>query len=215
VMGSCGGGSVAGTGYDAVLTVTCTFSTVPVNTYTVEATVHGDYYSASSEDIIVVYDQSLGFASGGGWFYWPGTNDKTNFGFTMKYNKNASNIQGNLLLIRRLQDGTSRRLKSTALFGLSMGQSADAGGDFGWATFSGKATYKEDDSLEPSGNYEFLTHLEDRQEPGRGMDRIWFVVRDKNKVPVTILSMPSPASENAVALNGGNLSVHHAGESAQ
>jgi hypothetical protein len=39
-------------------------------------------------------------ATGGGWFYWPGTTDRTNFGFTMKYNRRGTRVQGNLLIIR-------------------------------------------------------------------------------------------------------------------
>ena len=41
--------------------------------------------------MLVVYDPSLGFTTGGGWFIWPdGSGDKTNFGYTMKYNKKAT-----------------------------------------------------------------------------------------------------------------------------
>ena len=80
--------------YTAVLEVKCDFTGVPVNTYVVAASVGGDYYRGASEDVLVVYDPSLGFTTGGGWFYWPGTGetefgymgDKTNYGFNMKYN---------------------------------------------------------------------------------------------------------------------------------
>jgi hypothetical protein len=46
---------------------------VPVNTYTVEVTVGGGYYTGGNEGVLVVYDPSPGFPTGGGWFYWPGT----------------------------------------------------------------------------------------------------------------------------------------------
>ena len=55
-----------------------------------------------------------GFTTGGGYFYWPGTEDtetgypgdRTNFGFNAKYLQNGS-PQGNLLVIRHLADGLS------------------------------------------------------------------------------------------------------------
>ncbi len=129
------GGSVAGT--ETVTTteegakcVTFTFSEVPVNTYTVEVTVTGDHYVGSGEDVLVVYDPSLGFTTGGGWFFWPGTDDpetgyrgdRTTFGYTMKYNKAGKNLQGSLLLIRHLEDDSIYRVKSNALDGLALGE---------------------------------------------------------------------------------------------
>ena len=68
------------------------------------------YYAGSDEDVFTVYDPSLGFITGGGWFYWPDTcsrdnpededcngvylGDKTNFGFNLKYNKKRKNALG-------------------------------------------------------------------------------------------------------------------------
>ncbi|MFW9805050.1 MAG: tandem-95 repeat protein, partial [Candidatus Thorarchaeota archaeon] len=177
VEGVCVPGEVTGSEYDAVLPVTCSFNGVEVNTYTAEATVGGGYYAGYAEDVLVVYDPSLGFATGGGWFYWPDSDDpdtgypgdKTNFGFTMKYNKKGTNVQGSLLLIRHMTDGSIYRVKSNALYGLAVGDE----GDFGWASFSGKSTYKEPDWPEPKGNYEFVVYVEDWDEPGTGTDRFW------------------------------------------
>lgn len=44
---------------------------------------------------------------------------KTNFGYTMKYNKKGTNIQGSFLLITHLSDGSIIRMKSNALYGLA------------------------------------------------------------------------------------------------
>jgi hypothetical protein len=110
--------------YGDVLKVVCAFAGAPVNTYAVEVVVDGGYYVGFGEEVVVVYDPSLGFTTGGGWFYWPGSEDgssgypgdKTNFGYSMKYNKsNLKNIQGSLLLIRHLPDGSKYRIKSNAL----------------------------------------------------------------------------------------------------
>jgi uncharacterized repeat protein (TIGR01451 family) len=71
-----------------------------------------------------------------------GTDDKTNFGFTMSYNKKGTNVKGSFLLIRHLSDGTKYRVKSNALECLALGGDHSTE-PFGWASFSGKATYLE------------------------------------------------------------------------
>jgi hypothetical protein len=185
-----------------------------VNTYTLQVVVDGGYYTGLFEDVVVVYDPSLGFTTGGGWFYWPGTEDpdndyagdKTNFGYTMKYNKKGQKVKGSLLLIHHLSDGTKYRVKSNALEGLALGDE----GTFGWATFSGKTTYLEPGWLEPLGNHHFVAYVEDHGEPGAGADRFWIEVQDKDGNAVT-LSMDREAVANAVLLEGGNIVVPHGG----
>jgi hypothetical protein len=198
-------------GYDEELTVVANFDAVPVNAYTVQVTVNGcGYYTGGSEDVLVVYDPSLGFTTGGGWFYWPDDGSeiagaKTNFGYTMKYNKKGQKVQGSLLMIAHLEDGSIHRIKSNALYGLSIGE--DEG--FGWASFSGKCTYKEHDWLDPIGNYEFTVYVEDHGEPGNGTDKFWIKVVDG-------LSMSEPAvsetGSNTVTIEGGNIVVPHTPE---
>jgi hypothetical protein len=209
VDGICTVGPATGSGYDAELPVTCEFDNVPVNTYSVQVTVGGGYYAGYAEDVMVVYDPSLGFTTGGGWFYWPGTTEKTNFGFTMKYNKKATKVQGNLLLIRHLDGGSGPiyRVKSNALYGLSLGESEDP--TFGWASFGGKCTYKDKDWEEPEGNHEFLVYVEDYGEPGRGSDQFWIEVRDKDGNVIDVMSMNRIASENTETVGGGNIMVPH------
>ncbi|MCJ7736592.1 MAG: PKD domain-containing protein, partial [Anaerolineae bacterium] len=181
---------------------------VPVNAYTVQVTVGGGYYVGTGEDVLVVYDPSLGFTTGGGWFYWPDTaiaetgypGDRTTFGFTMKYNKKATNIQGNLLLIRHMADGTIYRVKSNALYGLALGEVKTI--PMGWASFSGKSTYLEPGWTDPKGNYEFVVYVEDRNEPGTGVDRFWIEVLGG-------LALPRDAVTYTVILERGNLVVPH------
>ena len=199
--------SVDPVGYAGEITVACDFDEVPVNTYTVVVVVDGGYYAGSSEDVLVIYDPSLGFTTGGGWFYWPGTTDKTNFGYTMKYNKKGGNVKGSLLLIRHLSDGTIYRVKSNALYGLALGEAGDPA--FGWASFSGKCTYLEPGWPEPIGNYEFIVYVEDRGEPGTGTDRVWIQVLDKDDLVVHVMAMDRPAVDNAQVLGGGNIVVPH------
>ena len=200
---------VVGTGYDATLTLTCEFNDVAVNTYAVQVTVDGGYYIGSGEDVVVIYNSSLGFTTGGGTFLWPGTEDKTNFGYTMKYNNKATNIKGNLLLVRHLQDGTIYRVKSNALNGLALGESEDDGETYGWASFSGKATYLEPGWDEPIGNHEFITYVEDRGQPGNGIDRFWIKVKDRDLETINVMSMDDPAANNTLVISGGNIVVPH------
>ncbi|MDP3298128.1 MAG: Ig-like domain-containing protein [Thermodesulfovibrionia bacterium] len=217
VSGACTANPVSGSEYDAFKPFTCSFNNVPVNTYTVNVTVNGGYYSGYAEDVLVVFDPSLGFTTGGGWFYWSGTadpnsgylGDRTNFGFTMKYGKNGTNLQGNLLLISHQQDGTIYRVKSNALYGLALGKLSVNSETYGWASFSGKATYLEPGWINPVGNYEFTVYVEDRNEPGTGVDRFWIEVRDKDRNVVGVMSIPSPAANNAVNIQGGNIVVPH------
>jgi VCBS repeat-containing protein len=206
-----------GAGYTSSLTTTCDFDSVPVNIYTVQVTVNGtvggSYYEGSGEDVLVVYDPSLGFATGGGWFYWPNTEDpdtgylgdRTNFGFTMKYNKKGTNVQGSLLLIRHLENGLIYRVKSNALDGLALGNSPGVG----WASFYGKSTYLDPDWTEPAGNYAFIVYVEDNNEPGNGVDKFWIQVKDQDRKLVSDMSMLPEATAQAVLIQGGNIVVPH------
>jgi hypothetical protein len=202
----CTNAGVSGSGYDAVLTVECDFDSVPVNTYHVQATVIGGYYvSGFAEEVLVVYDPSLGFTTGGGWFYWPDTDERTSFGYVMKYNKKMRNVKGSLLIIRHKEDGSIYRVKSNALDGLAIGD-LDSGGD-GWASFAGKSTYIEPGWPKPLGNYRFIVYTEDWNEPGAGHDNFWLEITDRALVPDEDMSMDRPGHENTVTIVGGNIVV--------
>ncbi len=121
----------------------------------------------------------------------------------MHYNKKGTNLKGSLLLIRHLADGTQYRLKSNALYGLAL---SDASADFGWASFSGKATYQEPGWPDPIGNYQFVVYVEDHGNDGP--ERFWIAVTDGAGEP-TDLVMPGPAADEAAMLEGGDISVPH------
>jgi hypothetical protein len=194
-----------GEAYDQQLTVTCAFNLVPVNAYMVEVTVDGGFYEGVAEDVVVVYDPSLGYTTGGGRFLWPDTDEVVNFGYTMEYNKKGKNVKGSLLLIRHVADGSTYQVKSNALGGLALGE----GDGFGWASFNGKATYLGPGMDEPEGNHEFIVYVEDRNEPGAGIDQFWIEVHDKADAVIPALSMDRDALDNTVPLEGGNLVVPH------
>ena len=135
-------------------------------------------------------------------------NGGTNIGYTMKYNKQGTNIQGNLVLIRHVRGSNAvYRVKSNALSGLALGE--DRSVPMGWASIVGKGTYQEPGWPDAIGNYQFTLYVEDRNEPGSGVDRVWIEVRDKNGQVVTVISMPRPAASNTMPLQGGNIVVPH------
>jgi hypothetical protein len=203
--------AVTGLAY-GTLEVTCDFSAVSVNTYTIDVLVDGGYYTGSTEDVLVVFDPDLGFTTGGGWFTFPGTDDKVNFGFTMKYNKKGTKVQGNLLMIRHTDEG-NYRIKSNALFGLSLGEGEDAAGEFGWASFAGKSTFLWPGAEDAVGHHQFVVYVVDRDTRGSGVDGIWVEVVDTaggERVVEPGLSMTEPVTDVA-DLQGGNIVVPHQG----
>jgi hypothetical protein len=182
--------------YSEEATFECFFDEVPVNTYEVDVGVNGGYYTGSDEGVFVVYDPSLGFTTGGGFFYWPDTceeiedgvcdpdgylGDKTNFGFNFKYNRKRTNVQGNLLMIRHSPEG-SWKVKSNAIDGLGLGDEEDSGGTYGWVAVSGKATFRDPTDYNSGGNA-FLLYVEDHGEQGcnqEPIDEIWIEVDAEN-----------------------------------
>jgi hypothetical protein len=160
-----------------------------------------DYTATDVEDIITIYDPSLGFTTGGGTFAWPGTGERTNFGYTMKYNQNGTNARGNLLVIRHRADGTIDRLKSNSIEGLAL---SSATATPPWATFNGKATYQEAGWSTAVGNYLFQVYVEDNDEPGTGNDKVWLQVNGGS-----VFYMSGSPSAEAQPLTGGNIQVPH------
>jgi hypothetical protein len=119
----------------------------------------------------------------------------------MKYNKKGGNVKGSLMLIRHTDEG-NYRLKSNALDGLALGD----GAGFGWASFSGKATYAEPGWPEPEGNHAFVVYVEDH---GQSVDQVWIEVHDKDGNVIEVMSFTRDAIENLILLQGGNIVVPH------
>ena len=230
VFGSCARVGLDGAGYDQEAVFECAFDNVPVNTYEILAEVDGlsdttRYYLGADEGVFVVYDPNLGFTTGGGWFYWPGTEDKdypgdkTNFGFNMKYNKKQTRIQGGMLLMRHTITGETYKVKSNALNGLSIGEGEDGAGGYGWAAFSGKSTVREP-GIDTEGNHTFLIYIEDHGERGCNQnpaDEFWIEVKERNGAVVLELNgLDADPAGSGAATDGddepiecGNIFVPH------
>ena len=91
-------------------------------------------------------------------------------------------------MIRHIPDGSISTVKSNALYGLALG----IGGEFGWASFSGKATYAQPGLLEPEGNHTFVVYVEDHGQSG---DQVWIEVHDKNGEVIFAVHSPRNATE--------------------
>jgi VCBS repeat-containing protein len=206
-----------GEGYGQVALFECVFNAVPVNVYEILATVDNgataSYYQGFDEDMVTIFDPSLGFTTGGGWFYWPDTaitdendpcfpyaGDKTNFGWNMKYNKKRTNLQGSLLLMRHTLDEfceeAQYRVKSNALDNMALGTAEDASGPYGWTIFGGKATWREP-GADTVGNHRFLVYAEDHGDQGCNQDpsdEFWIEVTDPDGVVLLLLNGSMPAA---------------------
>ena len=79
----------------------------------------------------------------------------------------------------------------------------------GWAVVSGKSTYTAWDAATSSdvtlGGQAFTVYVEDRGDPGAGVERVWMGGPGVLTLPGTL----SAAKTSAVLLTGGNVAVPH------
>jgi uncharacterized repeat protein (TIGR01451 family) len=225
-LSSVSNGSVAGTcsatnttyvvGSNDTATASCNILNVPVDVYQVDATITGDYFTGTGVGALDVYNPALGFATGGGWFKLDdGT--RMNFGFTAKYLKSGQ-IQGSVLTIFHHADG-NYIIKSNALGNLAVSQVTTTTPSYWIATLTGKATYAIPSGtlycgVNKCGGYTFTMYAEDRAEPGAGVDKYWFQLKDPNTGQVVAQgSLPSAATggaaASAVTIVGGNIQIPH------
>ncbi len=156
---------------------------------------------SSDETVLVVYDPSAGFTTGGGWFVpdsesfidGVGVTDtvsKANFGFIVKYKKGADNPDGNLEFQYKAGD---INLRSTNMEWLVV-QSATK------VRFKGKAT------INGEGSYTFKVTAEDNGEPGTGD---WFKIEIWMGPDVDTENSPAVPKHKAQGfLGGGNVQIH-------
>jgi hypothetical protein len=134
------------------------------------------------------------------------------FGVNLKYKTNSKGTstvtQGSVFAVRHHANGGRSRFASNALnSAVAIGE--DLTVPMGWAVLSGKATYTTWDAAAGAdvtlGGQAFTVYVEDRGEPGAGLDRVWMGGPGVLKLPGT----QTTARTSAVTLTGGNVAVPH------
>lgn len=158
--------------------------------------------------MIVVYDPSAGFVTGGGWILSPAgayvanpaLTGKANFGFVSKYKKGAA-----------IPTGETEFVFNAANFSFNSVA-------YQWLVISGaKAQYKGSGTINATGNYGFMLTATDGQlNGGGGVDKIRMKIWDLASGDIVYDNQPA-ASDNAnptTALGGGSIVIHPNGGSA-
>jgi hypothetical protein len=167
---------------------------VQVGVYTIRVSVSSDdcfclYQGSDVYATLAVYDPTGGFATGGGWYVADdevtGISGSANFGFNVKYKKDAST--GNLEF--QFQTG-SIDLKSTSIDWIVMSERN--------AQFAGQGR------LKGTYGYYFRVIAKDFGEPGAGADEFDIKIWDGN--PDDTATSLVHSSKNV--LSGGNIVVH-------
>jgi hypothetical protein len=197
---------------------------VPVGQHTVGIIVSNYYTRNNSNDnvMINVYQPNGDFITGGGYLLLTGnsngaykgdTASKNNFGFNVKYNKNGSNLQGNInTIIRRTEGGIARiyQVKGNAMTSLSVNPNITSSHPYATAVFNGKANITDiTNPLSPltvDGNATLQVTMTDKGEPGSS-DMIGITVFNKAG-GLWYSSNWNGTKTIEQILNGGNLLVH-------
>ena len=201
VSGSCAG-AVSGTppSYAAYKEFTCSFSGVPVETYSVDVAVTGGYYDGSGEDVLTVYDPSLGFVTGGGKFMLEG--DRVSFGFSVTNTKGKSAQRGGIVVVRHYADGGRCRLKSKSV---TTAITSNTTATLSSSKATNYSCVYADGTTSGKGNLNLTAYVEDNGEPGNGFDRFWVNIGYGDLQMSKTPSIPA----NAETLTGGNIQVPH------
>jgi hypothetical protein len=190
--------------------------------YTVGIIIGGYYTRNSSDDntIITVSKPVPDFVTGGGYIVLatPGglkagdIGSKQNFGFTLKFNKKGTNLQGQLnSIVRRTEAGVMHtyQIKANKMTSLSVQKTA-AGGT---ATFNGKAVLTDiTNALSPvtvDANGSLQVKMADNGQPGTN-DNIGITIWNKTGGLWYSSNWNSTATVNQL-LAGGNLNINTSG----
>ena len=157
------------------------------------------------EAMIVVYDPTAGFVTGGGWIQSPAgayaanpaLTGKANFGFVSKYKKGQSTPTGETEFQFKAGD---LNFHSTS---------------YNWLVVSGsKAQFKGSGTINGSGDYGFLITATDGQaQNGGGFDRFRIKITSKT-TGLAVYDNQMGASDDAnptTALGGGAIAIHSTG----
>jgi hypothetical protein len=180
-----------------------TFTTAGV--YTIQVTVTDDDGGAATQSVmVVVYDPSAGFVTGGGWIdsqagaYRPDPTltGRANFGFVSKYKKGATVPEGQ------------------TEFQFQVGNLNFHSEVYQWLVIAGpKAQYKGTGTINGSGNYGFMLTATDGQLPGGGgadkfRIKIWDIATSQIIYDNAFGSSEDIDAANPQIISGGSIVIH-------
>lgn len=170
---------------------------------TVQVTVIDEHGASDTESVmVVVYDPSAGFVTGGGWINSPAgayvadptLTGKATFGFVSKYQKGANVPTGNTEFQFKAGD---LNFKSTS---------------YDWLVVAGaRAQYKGVGTINGAGVYGFmLTAIDGQVNGGGGVDKFRIKIWDKTTDTPVYDNMLGQAdtAEPSTALGGGSIVIH-------
>jgi hypothetical protein len=169
------------TNTNGALSATC--SNVPVNAYTVQWSIGGNYYQGLAvNSVLAVYDPSLGFVSGSGSVSDNGV--AADFSVSVKYMKDNT-LSGSITYIEHRATGDVK-VSSTSLTSMSLvGPTAII---YGKATVNGAA------------GYTLQLNMTDNGEPG--------IRRDTFGLQLSGGTLTPPISFAPAAITAGNIQTH-------
>ncbi len=201
--------TAAGTVNEATGLVTGSFTFTAAGVYKVSLTVADGCGGAGTVNtidgldlLVVVYDPSGGWVTGGGWINSPAGAyalnptliGKANFGFVSKYHNGATIPTGN----------TEFQFKAGNLNFSSM--------SYEWMVIAGaRAQYKGAGTINGSGDYRFMLTAIDGQEPGGGGQDKFRIRLWNNAGGGLVYDNQMNASDNAdptTVLGGGQIVIH-------
>lgn len=166
----------------------------------------GGVGSASTIDeldlLVVIYDPSAGWVTGGGWINSPagaysanpGLSGKANFGFVSRYHNGATVPTGN------------------TEFQFKAGNLSFSSHSYEWLVIAGaRAQYKGSGKINGAGDYDFVLTAIDGQQPGGGVaDKFRIRIWDRSNGGLIYdnqLSAPD-SDDPTTTLSGGNIVIH-------
>jgi hypothetical protein len=198
----------AGTVNETTGAVTAAYTFTSAGVYQVTVTVTDGCGGSGVADtidglsaLVVIYDSSAGWVTGGGWINSPAgayvpnpsLTGKANFGFVSKYQNGASVPTGNTEFHFKAGD---LRFKST---------------NYEWMVISGaRAQYKGFGTINGGGNYRFMLTAIDGQQPGGGgQDKFRIRIWSDGGGLVYDNQMNDPDSNDpTTVLGGGSIVIH-------
>ena len=197
------GATDVGTGGGGVYSGSHTFTQAGV--YTITATIDAGGITSSDSTMVVVYDPSAGFVTGGGtidspagaYAPDPGLAGLANFGFVSKYKKGTSVPDGQTAFKLHFADFD---FHSTA---------------YNWLVVSGaRAQYKGIGVINEAGNFGFLlTVVDGAVNGGGGVDKFRLKIWDKDNGDAIVYDNVAGASDdidtaNPQAIRSGSIVIH-------